>query len=153
MSATGHPHDSRHQPLPHLTERLRRKSRKVTGPRQALLELLRKQPHPMSSKEMFDALPKNLCDLATVYRSLRLLEQMGMVKRFDFGDGTARFELLEEGDDGHHHHLVCTRCAEIIELDECSMTESEERIAARNGFKSVTHKLEFFGICPACQGV
>ena|SRR2546427_5853317 len=153
MSATRHSHDSRHQPLPHLTERLRRKSRKVTGPRQALLELLRKQPHPMSSKEMFDALPKNLCDLATVYRSLHLLEQMGMVKRFDFGDGTARFELLEEGDDGHHHHLVCTRCAEIIELDECSMTESEERIAARNGFKSVTHKLEFFGICPACQGV
>jgi len=60
---------------------------------------------------MFDALPKDLCDLATVYRSLRLLEQMGMVKRFDFGDGTARFELLEEGDDGHHHHLVWTRCA------------------------------------------
>ena len=153
MSATHHSHPSRHQPLPHLTERLRRKSRKVTGPRQALLELLRRQAHPMSSKEMFDALPSKLCDLATVYRSLRLLEQMGMVKRFDFGDGTARFELLEEGDDGHHHHLVCTRCAEIIELDECSMTESEERIAARNGFKSVTHKLEFFGICPACQGV
>src|SRR5437867_7957530 len=152
MSATGHPHDSRHQPLPHLTERLRRKSRKVTGPRHALLELLHRQSHPMSSKEMFDALPKNLCDLATVYRSLHLLEQMGMVKRFDFGDGTARFELLEEGDDGHHHHLVCTRCAAIIELDECSMTESEGRIAARNGFKSVTHKLEFFGICPACQG-
>ena len=153
MSATGHSHASRHQPLPHLTERLRRKSRKVTGPRQALLEVLRRQAHPMTSKEIFDSLPKDLCDLATVYRSLRLLEQMGMVKRFDFGDGTARFELLEEGDDGHHHHLVCTRCAEIIELDECSMTESEERIAARNGFKSVTHKLEFFGICPACQGV
>ena len=153
MSATRHSLASRHQPLPHLTERLRRKARKVTGPRQALLELLRKQAHPMSSKEIFDALPKDLCDLATVYRSLRLLEQMGMVKRFDFGDGTARFELLEEGDDGHHHHLVCTQCAEIIELDECSMTESEERIAARNGFKSVTHKLEFFGICPACQGV
>ncbi len=153
MRATRHSHASRHQPLPHLTERLRRKSRKVTGPRHALLELLHRQSHPMSSKEIFDALPKNLCDLATVYRSLRLLEQIGIVKRFDFGDGTARFELLEEGDDGHHHHLVCTRCAEIIELDECSMTESEERIAARNGFKSVTHKLEFFGICPACQGV
>ena len=107
MSAARHSHVSGHQPLPHLTERLRRKSRKVTGPRQALLELLRRQPHPMSSKEIFDALPKDLCDLATVYRSLRLLEQMGMVKRFDFGDGTARFELLEEGDDGHHHHLVC----------------------------------------------
>jgi len=105
----------------------------------------------MSAKEMFAALPKNECDLATVYRSIRLLEQMGMVKRFDFGDGTARFELLEEGDDGHHHHLVCIRCSGIIELDECSMTELEERIAVRNGFKAVTHKLEFFGLCPRCQ--
>ena len=150
MSSSRLSHHS-HLPLPRLTERLRSKSHKVTGPRQALLDLLRRQTHPLSSKEIFDALPENICDLATVYRSLRLLEQMGMVKRFDFGDGTARFELLEEGDDGHHHHLVCTRCAEIIELGECSMSESEERIAARNGFKSVTHKLEFFGICPACQ--
>ena len=76
----------------------------------------------MTTKEIFEALSKNECDLATVYRSMRLLEDMGMVKRFDFGDGTARFELLEEGDDGHHHHLVCTRCAEIVELDECSVT-------------------------------
>jgi len=137
--------------MPKLAERLRRKSHKVTGPRQALLNLLRSQPHPMSAKEIFAALPKHECDLATVYRSLRLLEQMGMVKRFDFGDGTARFELLEEGDDGHHHHLVCIRCSGIVELDECSMTELEERIAARNGFKAVTHKLEFFGLCPRCQ--
>jgi Fur family ferric uptake transcriptional regulator len=151
MSSSRHSHHPRRQPLPRLTERLRSKSRKVTGPRQALLHVLHRQTHPLSSKEIFGALPENLCDLATVYRSLRLLEQMGMVKRFDFGDGTARFELLEEGDDGHHHHLVCTRCAEIVELEECSMSESEERIAARNGFKSVTHKLEFFGICPACQ--
>jgi len=105
----------------------------------------------MTTKEIFQALARAECDLATVYRSMRLLENMGMVKRFDFGDGIARFELLREGDDGHHHHLVCTRCAEIVELDECSMREHEERIAARNGFKSVTHKLEFFGICPHCQ--
>src|SRR5882672_1937806 len=95
MSATRHSHVSHHPSLPHLTERLRRKSRKVTGPRQALLELLPPQAHPMTSKEIFDALPKDLCDLATVYRSLRLLEQMGMVKRFDFGDGTARFRSEE----------------------------------------------------------
>src|SRR6266704_294312 len=146
-----HSHKVSHPALPQLTERLRRESRKVTRPRQAILELLRRQAHPMTTQEIFDSLPKDQCDLATVYRSMRLLEKMGMVKRFDFGDGTARFELLEEGDDGHHHHLVCTRCGQIIELDECSMTESEERIAARNGFKSVTHKLEFFGICPECQ--
>jgi len=146
-----HSHVTRRPPLPHLAERLRRAAHKVTGPRQAVLDLLRGQAHPMSAQEIFAALPKHRCDLATVYRSMRLLERMGIVKRFDFGDGTARFELLGEGDDGHHHHLVCVRCAEIVEIDECSMTQLEERIAIRNGFKAVTHKLEFFGLCPQCQ--
>lgn len=151
MSAQRHSH--KHQPaqLAELTERLRRKSRKVTGARQAILDLLRCEAHPMSTKEIHQALRRQHCDLVTVYRSLRMLEEMGMVKRFDFGDGTARFELLPEGDDGHHHHLVCTRCASVVELNECSMCELEERIATRNGFQSVTHKLEFFGICPRCQ--
>ncbi|HSU52698.1 MAG TPA: Fur family transcriptional regulator [Candidatus Dormibacteraeota bacterium] len=137
--------------LPRLAERLRRSSRKLTGPRQAILELLRRAAHPMSNREIFSALTEGSCDLATIYRSMHLLEEMGMVKRFDFGDGVARFELLGEGDDGHHHHLVCTRCAGVIELDDCSMHEMEEGIASRNGFKAVTHNLEFFGLCPECQ--
>jgi len=134
-----------------VAERLRRKSRRMTGPRQAILEILRAQVHPLSIKEMFAALPPGDCDLATVYRSINLMEAIGMVKRFDFGDGLARFELLSEGDDGHHHHLVCMVCSEVVEIEECSMSELESRIAARNGFKAVTHKLEFFGICPGCQ--
>jgi Fur family transcriptional regulator, ferric uptake regulator len=138
--------------LPQLAERLRRKSRKVTGPRQAILRLLREQPHPLSNREIHDALPPRDCDLATIYRSMHLLESMGMVKRFDLGDGVARYELLEEGDDGHHHHLVCTRCAGVVEIDECGMQGLERRIATRNGFAGVTHRLEFFGICPDCQG-
>jgi len=146
-----HSHRIRHAALPELAARLRRKSRKLTGPRQAILEILRRQSHPLSNKEIFAALPKKDCDLATVYRSMHLLEGMGMVKRFDLGDGVARFELLKEGDDGHHHHLVCTRCAEVVELEECFTGELEEKIAVRNGFKAITHKLEFFGICPECQ--
>jgi Fur family transcriptional regulator, ferric uptake regulator len=150
MNKSAHCH--RHADLPQLAERLRRKSRKVTGAREAILNILRQQAHPMSNKEIFAALPKDhCCDLATVYRSMHLLENMGMVKRFDLGDGVARFELLAEGDDGHHHHLVCTQCAGIIEIEECSMRELEQQIASRNGFKAITHKLEFFGICPDCQ--
>jgi Fur family transcriptional regulator, ferric uptake regulator len=142
---------SRAEASPQLADRLRRKSLKLTGPRQAILSVLKRQSHPLSNKEIFAALMKGECDLATVYRSMHLLEAMGMVKRFDLGDGVARFELLEEGDDGHHHHLVCTRCAEIIELHECFTSELEKQIATRSGFKAVTHKLEFFGICPGCQ--
>lgn len=134
-----------------MAERLRRTARKLTGPRQAILEILRRQKHPLSIKAIFHALPPGDCDLATVYRSMHLLENMRMVKRFDFGDGGARFELLTEGDDGHHHHLVCTRCAEVVELDDCFMADLDRSIAERNGFQSVTHKLEFFGLCPACQ--
>ena len=137
--------------LPELTERLRRRSREVTGPRQEILKILREHSHPMSSKEIFAGMGKGYCDLATVYRSMHLLEDMGMVKRFEFGDGVARFELLKEGDNGHHHHLVCTRCSGVVEIDECIMEQMEAKLAERNGYKGVTHKLEFFGICPECQ--
>ncbi len=136
--------------MPDLADRLRRKSRKVTSRRQAILGVLRAQSQPLSNKEIYAALGPQACDLATVYRSMHLLEQMEMVKRFDFGDGVARFELLVEGDDGHHHHLVCTRCSEVVEIDECLMADIDRQIGARNGFQRVTHRLEFFGICSAC---
>ena len=138
-------------PLAHWTERLRRQERKVTGPRRAILEILHRHPRPLTNKEIFAALTCTNCDLATIYRSMHLLEKMGLVKRFDFGDGTARFELLAEGDDGHHHHLVCTTCAQVVEIEECFPHELERQIAARNGFKKVTHRLEFFGVCTRCQ--
>ena len=56
---------------PDLEERLRHQSRKVTGPRQAILRVLRQHPHPLSSKEIFSSLPPGECDLATVYCSRR----------------------------------------------------------------------------------
>lgn len=152
MMKTPAHHPPRHgRAFPELAERLRGKARKVTGPRQAILEILRRQAHPLSIREVFLALPKEDCDLATVYRSVHLLENMGMVKRFHFGQGGARFELLPEGDDGHHHHLVCTHCSQIVEIEECFPESLQKKIAARNGFKAVTHKLEFFGLCPRCQ--
>jgi Fur family ferric uptake transcriptional regulator len=82
---------------------------------------------------------------------MQLLQKLGMVKRFDFGDGTARFELVAEGDDGHHHHLICTKCAGVVEIETCFSTELERQIARENGFESVTHRLEFYGVCPDCQ--
>jgi Fur family ferric uptake transcriptional regulator len=151
MKACARSHSRQRQKLSALTGRLRGQSRKITAPREAILEILRRHPHPLTNREIFTAMPKGRCDLATIYRAMHLLEEMGMVKRFDFGDGASRFELVGAGDDGHHHHLVCTRCVEVIEIDECFPREIESRIASKNGFKAVTHKLEFFGICPDCQ--
>src|SRR6476620_3629040 len=82
--------------VPNVADRLRRKSHKMTGPRQAILELLRNRHHPLTTKQIHASLAEGDCDLATVYRSVHLLETMGVVKRFDFGDGIARYELLGE---------------------------------------------------------
>ncbi len=136
--------------MPELTERLRRQARRVTGPRQAILEVLRQSAHPMTNREILAKLPRRECDLATIYRSMHLLRQMGMVQRFDFGDGVARWELVHDQDGGHHHHLICTRCCAVVEIEDCFPPELEARVASNNGFKSITHKLEFFGICPSC---
>jgi len=74
-------------------------------------------------------------------------EKLGMVKRFDFGDVRGRVELVEEGDDGHHHHLICTRCAKRGGIEECFPAEIGNGSRATT-LSAVTHRLEFFGICP-----
>ena len=148
-----HSHSRRKEDLSALKNRLRGQALKITGPRAAILEILRQHAHPLTNREILSEMQKGSgrCDLATIYRSMHMLEKMGMVKRFDFGDGAGRFELVGENDDGHHHHLVCTKCAEVVEIDECFPREIEKQIATKNRFKAVTHKLEFFGICPECQ--
>jgi Fur family transcriptional regulator, ferric uptake regulator len=135
-----------------LTGQLREQSRKVTGPRRAILELLSQQKHPVSIRRIHELMSDSSCDLATVYRSMKMLDRLGMVRRFDFGDAVARYELNRHADGGHHHHLICTDCAKVVEIQECFPSELEEKIAAGNGFASITHRLEFFGICPKCQG-
>jgi Fur family ferric uptake transcriptional regulator len=146
-----HPHRLIQQPLNELTDKLRQGSRKITGPRQAILEVLRKHASPLTNKEIHAALGKADCDLATIYRNMHTLEEMGLVRRYDFGDGAARFELASDSDQAHHHHIVCTQCALIVEVDDCFPTEFQDAVASRHGFANVSHRLEFFGICPKCQ--
>jgi Fur family ferric uptake transcriptional regulator len=134
-----------------FTRTLRDSSRKITGPRRAILEVLEREEHPLTSREIHDQVGAGICDLATIYRSMHMLERVGLVKRFDFGDGAARFELIRHDHGGHHHHLVCTGCSKVVEIEECFPVELEQKIATGNGFSSITHKLEFFGVCPACQ--
>lgn len=147
----GHAHRLIQPPLAELTDQLRRSARKITVPRQAILNVLRRHQQPLSSKEIHAALEKAECDLATVYRNVRTLEEMQMVVRYDFGDGVARFELADGGERSHHHHLVCTGCARVVELTECLPPELEHSIANRYGFANVTHRLEFFGVCGRCH--
>ncbi len=139
-------------PLHELTDKLRQQDRKVTGPRQAILEVLRRHAHPLTIKEIHEEIGKADCDAATVYRNMHTLQKLGLVKRFDFGDGAARFELVEGDDSFHHHHLVCTVCSLVLELDDCQLARVEGELAKAHRFANVHHRLEFFGVCPKCQG-
>lgn len=132
-------------------ERLRSQAGRVTRSRQAVLEALLHLHRPATPKEIADAVGKP-CDLATVYRSLSLFEGLGLVQRVDFGDGLARFEVADEAPGGHHHHhLLCRRCQRIVQLDDCILAQLERDLSRRHGFRDITHRLEFFGVCPSCQ--
>jgi Fur family transcriptional regulator, ferric uptake regulator len=134
-----------------VVETVRAKARKMTGPRRSIVSVLQKSRGPRTIREIYGELGGERCDLATIYRAMHMLETVGLVKRFDFGDGSARYELIEGEAEAHHHHLVCTGCTKVVEIDECFPEELQERIAADNGFARISHRLEFFGVCPECQ--
>ena len=151
MSHSDHGHAHSRDSLSDLQAKLRENARRITGPRKAILDLLRDEQHPLTIKEIHGRLESVQCDLATIYRAMHLLIDLELVERFDFGDGVARFELKGTCDHGHHHHLVCTKCGRVVEIEECFPDELEKTIADRHGFTAVSHKLEFFGLCPDCQ--
>lgn len=88
--------------------------------------------------------------IATVYRTLDLLEEVGVLQKLDFGDGRARYEIADD-DAHHHHHLVCTWCGAIIEFEDDLLDELEREIERRTGFHIRDHVAKFFGICVNCQ--
>ncbi len=80
--------------------------------------------------------------IATVYRTVRLFEEAGVVEKHDFGDGRSRYE--EAGDD-HHDHLIDTKTGEVIEFFDAEIERLKTEIARRLGFELVGHKLELYG--------
>lgn len=84
----------------------------------------------------------------TVYRTLDLLTELGLVRPIYQGTGAAHFILLVEG---HHHHLVCTGCDSVVELDACLLKDIDGRVEDSTGFEVRGHLLEIFGLCRNCQ--
>ena len=85
---------------------------------------------------------------ATVYRTMKMLADGGIVHERKFGDGFTRYELADE--DAHHDHLICLDCGKITEFEEPRIEELQERVAARHGFDVQHHKHELYGTCAEC---
>jgi Fur family ferric uptake transcriptional regulator len=80
--------------------------------------------------------------LATVYRTVKLLEEQGILERLDFGDGRARYEDAERD---HHDHLIDMNSGEVIEFVDREIEALQRRVAERLGYELIGHKLELYG--------
>lgn len=81
--------------------------------------------------------------IATVYRTVRLLEDAGVIERLDFGDGRSRYE---ETRDDHHHHLIDVQTGRVIEFQSDEMEALKRRVARELGYELLGHRLELYGI-------
>lgn len=140
--------------------RFRGRGYRMTVPRQAILEILNKTSKHLSAEDVYIAVHKFYPNvgLTTIYRTLELLIQMGMVFKFDFGDGRARYELAL-GPKGvrHHHHLICTNCGRVIDYtdfidDEIELlNQTEKGLSKRYNFDITNHLIQFYGLCSECK--
>ncbi len=133
---------------------LGKSSYRLTPQREAVVDvLIANADGHLSAEEIFMHTKQLYADigLATVYRNLELLEKLGIIHRFEYGDGQSRFEIkLGEDEEHYHHHLICGQCGSIGEFKSDLLETIEKRIAEETGFKVTDHCLRFFGICAQC---
>ncbi len=85
----------------------------------------------------------------TIYRTLDILGQLGLVCRVHAPDGCRGYMMTRPT--GHHHHLVCVGCGRTVDFADCSLSELERRLVKETGFVTTGHLLEVYGMCPDCQ--
>ena len=76
---------------------------------------------------------------------------MGIIYRLDLEDGCARYELVHENENHRHHHLVCSNCGDVIEVEEDLLENIENIIETQYDFQIMDHSVKFFGICSKCK--
>ena len=132
----------------------------MTASRQAIFQALHAMDGHPTADEIFTGLRGSYpgIGLATVYRNLDLLRTNGHVLAFDSGDGKLRYELrVKAGRLGHHHHLVCRNCREVVnymdfEEEELMLVRKlEVHLASKFKYKVNDHDITFYGICPKCN--
>jgi Fur family ferric uptake transcriptional regulator len=129
---------------------LDRAGHRVTGPRRSLAALIASRDGHFTAGELVDeARARRLGDgRATVFRTLEVLEALGAVERLDLPTGEHAYVVCERA---HHHHVVCSRCGRTSEIDDGGLRVVVSEIARRTGYRVDDHRLELFGLCPACM--
>ncbi|MBI4497802.1 MAG: transcriptional repressor [Chloroflexi bacterium] len=129
-----------------LSSRVEERGFRSTAPRRDVLTAVSQQRGPFSPEEIAAQLP--MVGRATVYRTIRLLLDLGLVCRVPLEGGGVRYLVSVQG---HHHHLVCISCGQIRDLGDCAVTEWVEKLAQRARYQLHGHMLEIYGRCERCQ--
>jgi len=125
---------------------------KFTQQRETILLTLYNYPEHFSPEELHALIKKNHPNInigiATIYRTLNLLEDSTIVTSLSFGKAGKKYELANKP---HHDHLICKNCGLIIEFENKKIEKKQEEIAKINGFLLTGHVMQLYGICKKCQ--
>jgi Fur family ferric uptake transcriptional regulator len=129
---------------------LQKRGHRLTPQRLMVIDALHSVDGHISAEEIYAKVKAKYpyANISTVYRTLELLKELGLVTEIDLGDGRVRYHPLEKG---NHHHLVCSRCGKIIDLPGSTLMRLTEALDREYKFKADIKHLAIFGICEDCQ--
>ncbi len=135
--------------LKQLHGRLRASGQRLTPQRMLILELLYAHGDHATADEIFAAAQERYpyLNISTVYRTLELLRDIGIISETDLGDGRRQFALLS---DDRHHHLICLHCGYVQEIDDQPFDELRAGLRSAHGFEARIDHLAIFGACQVC---
>ncbi len=121
------------------------KGLRMTGQRRVIAKVLEEATDHPDVEELYNRASRvdDNISIATVYRTVKLLEETGVIERHEFRDGRARYEIVPED---HHDHLIDLKSGHVIEFASAEIEALQEKIAREHGYKLVDHRLELYGV-------
>lgn len=136
--------------IPPIVTILDRAGYRLTEPRRSLAALIANRGGHFTATELVtEARARRLgVGRATIFRTLDVLEELGAVERLELPSGEHAYVICEPA---HHHHVVCSGCGRAEEIVDAGLRTVVREVARRTGYRVDAHRLEFFGLCPACR--
>lgn len=133
-----------------IVEALEGAGYRLTSPRRALAGLIAARDGHFTAEGLLGESRRRRLGVtrATVFRSLDVLAALGLVERLDLPSGGHAFVACEPA---HHHHVVCSSCGRSTEVEDDGLEALAAQIGRQTGYRVDTHRLELFGLCPACR--
>ena len=134
-----------------LSEILRSRGYRLTPQRMIVLEAIDAADQHISAEDIHSRARAQYpyMNISTVYRTLELLKELGLVAETDLGEGRLVYHAAGKS---HHHHLVCRRCGKVQDIDEAVFERLRDVLSEKYGFDAVFEHMAIFGTCRACRG-